>query len=211
MQELKESSCRICKDMFIYSFKIFCRQTKKVIPVMQEVPSNCATMRTYRAEEKRKNRYSRIYIPVGPSGVGKTTLRNLYLKNEPNLKVISPDDIREELLDYKNTGKYFDIEIEDQVWKTAYNQIIKYVNSNQPIFFDATNLTHEERRSIKGLVGPNYIAIMFIFLTSLDEVLERNRKRVKKVPEEIIIQQFTKRELPSFDEGYLSFVGDYSW
>lgn len=207
MPKFKECSCRICKDMFVSDGKIFCNQIKETLQTKEEVPINCTTMRTYRKEEKRLNRFSRIFIPVGPSGVGKTTLRNSCLKGEPDLKIISPDDIREEILNYKETGNAFDVEKEDKVWETAYKQLSKAAESQHSIFFDATNLTYEKRNKIKEIAGPNYIVIIFVFRTSLDEVLKRNNKRSKKVPEEIIIQQYTKRELPSFNEGYLCFIG----
>ncbi|MCQ2741740.1 MAG: ATP-binding protein [Bacilli bacterium] len=76
-------------------------------------------------------------------GSGKSTWARNYIKDHPNTKIVSSDDIREEFF-----GKPNDFRDEKFIWKTYLERIIKY-GSEDPtctVIADSTNLTNHYRR-----------------------------------------------------------------
>lgn len=144
-----------------------------------------------------------IIIPVGIPGSGKSTLREEYKRNYPGLCVISPDDIRMEMLDFERTGISFDQKIEDDVWKRSFDELDACIAAGRNIYFDATNLTINVRRLIIERVDKEIYTVIAIYLDiDPDVAISRIKARKRKVPLERIIKMDEMIEKPTTCEGF---------
>lgn len=144
-----------------------------------------------------------VIIPVGIAASGKSMLREKYMKEIKDLHVISPDDIRMRILDFKNSGKAFDKSIEPRIWDESFDLLRKYLDRGYDIFFDATNLTRLVRLLIIELIDKDRHDIIAHFLDiDLNLALLRNRKRDRKVPEDVLRSMFSMLEPPVLEEGF---------
>ncbi|MHA1339738.1 MAG: AAA family ATPase [Promethearchaeota archaeon] len=135
-----------------------------------------------------------LVIPIGPAGCGKSTYQ---MKNYPHYTLMSPDLIRFKILDSENTKIYFDYEFEPQVWKQVYILFEEALNRGDNIFFDGTNLTQKFRYPLVcRALRKSYKIHMIYFKIPLEVALERNRKRERKVREEVIKEQYEILEPP---------------
>jgi len=79
---------------------------------------------------------SRFICAIGISGCGKTTFGNILKKENPNLVVVCPDDIRKEL-----TGDVSDQSQNEKVWNICYSKIIHSLQNGKDVYLSATNLS----------------------------------------------------------------------
>ena len=84
-----------------------------------------------------------IWVLVGLSGSGKSTIATQIANENPNTIIVSSDAIREEL-----TGNYEDQEHNEEVFKIFHNRIRKNLENKKNVIADATNLTMKSRRAI---------------------------------------------------------------
>ena len=75
-----------------------------------------------------KIEYGEFTSIMGPSGSGKSTYAKHYKMNhtDENVFIVSSDEIRLEL-----TGKYDNLEHEEEVWKIYYERINKFRDENE--------------------------------------------------------------------------------
>ena len=79
---------------------------------------------------------SKFICAIGISGCGKTTFGNSLKKENSNLEIICPDDIRKEL-----TGDISDQSQNEKVWNICYSRIIHNLQDGKDVYLSATNLS----------------------------------------------------------------------
>lgn len=81
---------------------------------------------------------SKFICAIGISGCGKTTFGNILKKENSNLVIVCPDDIRKELTD--------DISDQSQngkVWNICYSKVIHNLQDGRDVYLSATNLSKD--------------------------------------------------------------------
>jgi predicted kinase len=79
---------------------------------------------------------SKFICAIGISGCGKTTFGNTLKKENSNLEIVCPDDIRKEL-----TGDISDQTQNEKVWNICYSRIIHNLQDGKDVYLSATNLS----------------------------------------------------------------------
>lgn len=79
---------------------------------------------------------SKFICAIGISGCGKTTFGNSLKKENSNLEIVCPDDIRKEL-----TGDISDQSQNEKVWNICYSRIIHNLQDGKDVYLSATNLS----------------------------------------------------------------------
>ena len=145
--------------------------------------------KTNRIDEMKK-----LLLPIGLPASGKTTLRKTSYKH---YSVVSPDEIRLEVLDFSNTGKRFDADKEEEVWKRVWIKYDRLLSEKADIFFDATNTTFKRRYQIVTRARKAGYFIKFFYIkVTLQSVLVRNARRKAFVPEQVIARMFVELDEP---------------
>ena len=130
-----------------------------------------------------------LYVMIGIPGSGKST----YAKNIPNATVVSSDEIRYEL-----TGDYSNLTKDKQVFSLLEKRILDLLKAGKDAVYDATNINLTKRRKITAKYS-DLAKIVYIYMdTSLKTALERNKKRERKVPEDVIRSMYRNLKTPSF-------------
>ena len=138
-----------------------------------------------------------LYCMCGVAGSGKSTFAKL-LENS-NTVIIATDSIRKELYgDESEQGDY------REVFNTAFARIKDNLDKGFNVVFDATNTRIKYRKnllnSVRDCVG--IIKVIYVINTPLEEALNNNNKRSRKVPELVINNQYNKFETPTTEEGW---------
>jgi len=148
-----------------------------------------------------------IVILIGLPGSGKSTFYNKYFKDK-NYKLISRDEL---LIEYGrekyNTNNY------NEIWKKLSQEehrmidglLIKkfteYKKKNENIVIDLTNVSMKTRK--KWFSGKKYFYRMFVFLKTINECIENNKKR-KNDDKDLdlnVIYKFAKKfQMPLYNE-----------
>lgn len=84
-----------------------------------------------------------MWVLVGLSGSGKSTIATQIANENPNTIIVSSDAIREEL-----TGNYEDQEHNEEVFKIFHDRLRKNLENKKNVIADATSLTIKSRRAI---------------------------------------------------------------
>lgn len=137
---------------------------------------------------------SKLYTMIGIPGSGKSTIANQI----PNAVIISSDAICKELYgaeEIQGNGK--------QVFDLVYKRIGEELAKGNDVVFDATNLTPWARKAVFRF-SAEHIAVFVN--TSLDDCLERNAARERKVPEEVIYRMYYSLTCPSKTEGFKTII-----
>lgn len=139
---------------------------------------------------------SDLIIMCGLPASGKSSCA----KAVKNSIIISTDDIREEINGNAN--------IQDNaalVFETAFNRIKDNLieEKYQNVVFDATNINYKKRTDIINRFKKyaDNIICNFVY-ADYEECLERNSKRERKVPEEVIKRMYYNFYVPQFFEGF---------
>jgi len=136
----------------------------------------------------------KIVVLVGLPGSGKST----YLERQGTTG-ISSDAIRRLLADDET-----DQTIHVRVFETVRFLLRQRLEIGRPVsYIDATNLTPEERRPYLE-IGRSYACEMeaVYFDVPLKVCLERNARRTRVVPEEVMKAMAAKLVVPSTAEGF---------
>jgi len=137
----------------------------------------------------------KLYILSGLSASGKSTFIENTLSYLKDSMVVSPDKIRLFLQggpQYQNEN--FDLHIsgnfDNFVWDIVKTSIRAKMSQGLTCFLDATNLTDKDRNeSIKIAKEYNRGYEVLIFDEKVEDCIHRNRNRINKVPEKVIIRQ----------------------
>ena len=136
----------------------------------------------------------RIVVLVGLPGSGKST----YLE-QLGAGALSSDTIRRLLADDET-----DQTIHDRVFETVRYLLRQRLALRRPVtYIDATNLTPEERQPYLG-IGRSYGCLLeaVYFDVPLAVCRERNARRHRIVPDEVLAKMAAKLVPPSAAEGF---------
>ena len=112
--------------------------------------------------------------------------------------IISTDDLRQELLNDVNNQDNNNL-----VFEEAENRIKQHLKNKQNVIFDATNINYKRRMEfINKYKKFNVEKIAVLVLTPFEECLERNSKRERKVPEDVIKRMYFNFYIPQYYEGF---------
>ena len=152
----------------------------------------------------------KFIMMVGLPASGKSTIAKKYAEKE-NAIIISTDELREELL-----GDEASQENNELVFKEAEKRIKENLNNNKNVIFDATNVNYRRRMDFLNRFNkfnPQKIAILVA--TPYEECLERNLKRERVVPEEVITNMYHNFYVPQYYEGFneikIEYNSDYTF
>ena len=145
-----------------------------------------------------------LYIMVGAPGSGKTHWVKNFLKDNPNVKHISRDEIRFSLLN--ENDDYFSQE--KKVFSVFSTKITEYLRAGSDTIADATHLNKASREKLvnsilnRGLTLDNF-KIHFVFInTTLDQCLRNNEGRTGRafVTRSVIRRMWYQLEPPNVNE-----------
>lgn len=138
-------------------------------------------------------------IFIGIPGSGKSTLAEEFKDTHC---ILNPDSIRKKLWgDESHQGPWGSILME-MVAKSA-------AEPNKPILIDATDLHKARRKELLQYFeakGSRWGWTAVWFDCPLDVAIERNSKRARKVPNEVITRMHSQMEKPDLLEGYSNVI-----
>jgi cytidylate kinase len=138
-----------------------------------------------------------LAVMIGISGSGKSTYAN-GLKTSLNAQLVETDAIRQEL-----TGNAEDQSKNAEVFNIAKKRVNDYLSQGKNTIIDATSLTVRDRRDWIKIGKENNAEVRAYFIdTPIDTCKIQNKKRRRKVPEEVIDRQASKLYPPVKDEGF---------
>ncbi len=150
--------------------------------------------------EKKKH----AFILIGASGSGKSTFKSKHMKDFPNTKTYSLDDLRHEFY-----GKDYDLAFrkscEDNHFKPkAKDRFMDMIRDKdtEMIIIDNVHSTKKTRvMYIDEMQRRGFDVAAVVFVTSRNTVVKRQKTRTDKcVPEEAVLRQYDSVELPSIGE-----------
>ena len=127
----------------------------------------------------------RCILMIGPPAVGKSTK----CQELTNFRILSADLIRE--------GLYGDANIQGdpkEVFQILYTRLEDYAEFGMDMVIDNTNLKKIFRERIVNHLTRDYEIEYWIFKVPIEVALERNLKRARRVPEEVIKRMYDKWE-----------------
>ncbi len=117
-------------------------------------------------------------------------------KNGGDTPVISLDDIREEL-------KLSPAKSSDKAVHTALERAKILLRRKEPFIWNATNIIGETRQKLVRLFAGYGARVHILYLeVPYQELLARNRKRARYIPEQVLERMIRKLELPESWEAY---------
>jgi len=139
-----------------------------------------------------------VILSVGLPGSGKTT----WFKRK-GVTPLSSDLLRTLLFDDATEQRH-----QDLVFSSLRYLLRTRMMARRPLnYVDATNLSPKERRHwIRMAREFGYEVHAVYFDVSLETCLERNRKRQRIVPEDVMQRMSAKLRPPTFDEGFTKIV-----
>ncbi len=143
--------------------------------------------------ETRKSKGA-VVLSIGLPGSGKST----WFKRH-NILPLSSDMVRILLFDNVTEQRY-----QDLVFSTLRSMLRARLLARRPWnYVDATNLSAHERRSwIKLAHDFGYEAHAVFFDVPPEVCIERNRRRERNVPEDVMQRMAAKLRPPKFEEGF---------
>ena len=142
---------------------------------------------------------SKLIVMVGLPGSGKSYYANKLLEEATNPTVIlSSDNYRKKLFGDENDQTH-----NEQVFKTLYQDIRKYLISHVDVIFDATNTSLKSRlRIMKEIEGIECDKEAYVICTPIEECIERDKNRERSVGEEVIWKFVRSFQCPQTYEGF---------
>jgi predicted kinase len=135
-----------------------------------------------------------VVLAIGLPGSGKSSWFRRH-----NIIPLSSDLIRGLLFDDATEQRFQDLVFSS----LRYMLRMRMVAGRPENYIDATNLSPKERHSwIKMARDFNYEAHAVFFDVPTEICMERNRKRSRNVPDDIMIRMAQKLRPPKFDEGF---------
>lgn len=139
-----------------------------------------------------------VVLAVGLPGSGKST----WFKRH-NVTPLSSDMVRHLLFDNATEQRY-----QDLVFGTLRSLLRARLIAKMPMnYVDATNLSPKERRHwIRMAKDFGYDAHAVYFDVPLEVCMDRNRRRNRVVPEDVMQRMAQKLRPPTFDEGFAKII-----
>lgn len=147
-----------------------------------------------KAAETSKQPKGAVVLSIGLPGSGKST----WFKRH-NILPLSSDMVRILLFDDATEQRH-----QDLVFSTLRSMLRARLLARRPMnYLDATNLSPHERRSWVKLAHDFGYEVHAVFFDVPPEVcMERNRRRERNVPEDIMQRMASKLRPPKFEEGF---------
>lgn len=145
-------------------------------------------------QKKTKAPRGAVVLAIGLPGSGKSSWFRRH-----NIIPLSSDLVRGLLFDDPTEQRF-----QDLVFSTLRYMLRMRLVAGRPMnFIDATNLSPKERHSwIKMAKDYNYEAHAVFFDVPTEVCMERNRKRSRNVPDDVMLRMAQKLRPPKFDEGF---------
>ena len=139
-----------------------------------------------------------VVLSIGLPGSGKSS----WFKRH-NIIPLSSDLIRGLLFDDPTEQRY-----QDLVFSSLRSLLRSRLIAGRPMnYIDATNLSPRERHSwIKMAREYGYEAHAVFFDVPADVCIERNRKRSRNVPDDVMQRMAQKLRPPKFEEGFAKII-----
>lgn len=139
-----------------------------------------------------------LWVMVGLSGSGKSSVAKEIAENNSNTIIVPLDNIREEL-----TGKVEDQSKNEEVFKVFHKRIREVLENNTNVIADATNITMRSRRAIiENVKGIECRKIAYLIPKPFDQCKIDNLNRQHPVPEEVLDRQIRKFQVVFYEEGW---------
>lgn len=129
---------------------------------------------------------SKLFIPVGIPGCGKSTFVQTHLSCAIEH---STDAIREEL-----TGDASSQVKNDTVFKLFHERIALDLDVGYDVFADATNLTRKARAMLWHIADDYEAEQHLIIFGNCDQAVVRNQRRARVVPEQAMLRMLENFE-----------------
>ena len=145
--------------------------------------------------------FCEVHILIGPPAIGKSEYARTLLSQYPNSIFISTDATRAKL--YGSESIDGDLR---EVFDFVYKELKLALEQKKTVIYEATNLDPEHRfrllRRLKNWGATRVIG--HTFQVSLSVCLQRNRTRIRVVPEAKVHQMYTQWENfpPIQEEGF---------
>lgn len=142
----------------------------------------------------------KLILCVGVSGSGKTTWSKSYIGFSSDVIRISTDECRA----ICGTDES-DQTVSAQVFKSIFLITEHLLNQGKDILIDSTNYNRKSRKEFLDIAkrtNSECHAVVFGVRLPLSEIKERNRKRNRVVPDEVIEKQFMSFQVPTIEEGF---------
>lgn len=145
---------------------------------------------------------------VGLPGSGKSTyartLKNAY--GDDVTTIIESDSYRERL--------YGDPAIQgdnNKLFESIHSDVLEKLSEGTNVIFDATNILRKHRTALVQKLSNNVVKECIIVATSYPRCLERNEKRERKVPKEVVDRMWKSFQVPTYTEGWDIIDIEYSY
>lgn len=138
-----------------------------------------------------------LAVMIGISGSGKSTYAN-GLKTSLKADLVETDAIREEL-----TGDASDQSQNYKVFQVAKKRVNDLLSQGKNAIIDATSVSVRDRKDWIHIGKDNNAEVRAYFIdTPIDVCKSQNRKRQRRVPDEVIDRQASRLESPTKAEGF---------
>jgi predicted kinase len=135
-----------------------------------------------------------LFIPIGTSGAGKTTMFNKLKESNPQLEQYSWDVLRHRWYDPVNYKHAWELSTQDGAFgKKINDEYLKMLDEAKDLYIDNMNLSPKKRKwFLEEAKKRNYKTVAIVFPNvTLEMVIERQKTRGdKNVPEAAVRQQW---------------------
>ena len=138
-----------------------------------------------------------LIVLCGLPGAGKSTYANRYVQEHPNTKIMSSDAIRKEL--------YGDEMIQGdagRVFRLMRTRTVEHLMNGFDVIYDATGMMRMHRGEIVSYVPESVTKKCVVVWASIEECIERDNHRKRKVGKDIIEMLAKTFESPCYEEGF---------
>ena len=140
----------------------------------------------------------RIVLAIGLPGSGKSA----WFRKQ-SIMPLSSDQLRVTLADNEDEQHF-----QADIFRALRYLLEVRLDLNRPVtYIDATNLVREQRRDFIEVAQRRNCSIEALFFdVPLEVCLERNRNRLRQVPEDVMQKMAANLEPPTLEEGFTRIV-----